>query len=70
MAWLLVSILEMADLLGVSRRTISQVYREWAENEEVSVEWHQYGQNAFLMSEIGEEWADWFEMIERQQLRE
>lgn len=40
MAWLLVSILEMADLLGVSRRTISQVYREWAENEEVSVEWH------------------------------
>ncbi len=58
------SISKTADLLSFSRITISRVYREWSEKEKIS---SCVDENALLMSEVRGEWADWFEMIERQQ---
>ena len=46
--------------------TISRVYREWSEKEKIS-SGSCVDENALLMSEVGGEWAEWFEMIERRQ---
>ncbi len=56
------SISETADLLGFSHTTISRVYRE---KEKISSE-RQLCERKCLVDVRGE-WADWLEMIERQQ---
>ncbi len=58
------SISKTADLLGFPRTTISRVYKEWPKKEKIS---SCVDENALLMSEVRGEWADWLEMIERQQ---
>ncbi len=56
------SILKTADCT-----TISRVYREWSEKSKCPVSGSCVNENALLMSEVRGEWADWLEMIERQQ---
>ncbi len=59
------SISQTADLLGFSRTTISRVYRELSEKEKISSEWQLCDRKCLV--DVRGEWADWLEMIERQQ---
>ncbi len=59
------SISKTADLLGFSRTTISRVYRELSEKEKISSERQLCGPKCLV--DVRGEWADWLEMIERQQ---
>ncbi len=56
-----------AQLQGFSCTTISRIYRELSEKEKISSEGSCVDENALFMSEFRGEWADWLEMIERQQ---
>ncbi len=58
------SISKTVDLLGYSRTTISRVYRK-SEKEKISSERQLCGQKCLV--DVRGEWADWLEMIERQQ---
>ncbi len=64
------SISKTADLLGFSRTTIS-MFTEFTEKGQKKRKYPVSGncldENALLMSEVRGEWADWLEMIERQQ---
>ncbi len=59
------SISETADLLGFSLTTISYGVQRMVRKYPVSGRC--VDENALLLSEIRGEWADWLEMIERQQ---
>ena len=61
------SISKTADLLGFSRTTISRVYRERSNKRTDPVSGSCVDGDALLMSEVRGEWAEWLEMIERQQ---
>ncbi len=56
-----------ADLLGFSHTTISRVYENGPKKRKYPVSGSCVDENALLMSEVRGEWADWLEMIERQQ---
>ncbi len=61
------SISETADLLGFSRSTISGFTENGPKKRKYPVSGSCVDENALLMSEVRGEWADWLEMIERQQ---
>ncbi len=61
------SISKTADLLGFSRTAISRVYKNGPKKRKYPVSCSWVDENALLMSEVRGEWADWLEMIERQQ---
>ncbi len=65
--WAGLSISKTAYLLGFPCTNISRVYREWSEKEKISSERQLCGRKCLVMSEVKGEWADWLEMIERQQ---
>jgi len=53
------SISQTAQLLGLSRTTISSVYKEWfKKREKHPVCSSHVGENAFLMQDVRGEWAD------------
>ncbi len=58
------SISKTADLLGFSHTNISRVYRERSEKQ-ISSERQLCGRKSLV--DVRGEWADWLEMIERQQ---
>ncbi len=59
------SISKTVDLLGFSHTTICRVYRERSEKEKIFSEWQLCGRKCLV--DVRGEWADWLEMIERQQ---
>ncbi len=61
------SISKTADLLRFSQTTISRVYREWSKKRKYPVSGGCVDERDLLMSEVRGKWADWLEMIERQQ---
>ncbi len=61
------SISKTADLLGFSCTTISRVYENGLKKRKYPVSGSCVDKNALLMSEVRGEWADWLEIIERQQ---
>ncbi len=61
------SISKNADLLGFPHTTISRVTENGPKKRKYPVSSSCVDENALLMSEARGEWADWFEMIERQQ---
>ncbi len=64
--WAGLSISKTADLLGFSHTTNSSVYRECSEKIKY-LSGSCVNVNAWLMSEVRGDWADWLEMIERKQ---
>ncbi len=63
--WAGLSISRTADLLGFLCTAIFRVYREWSEKEKISSERQLCGRKCLV--DVRGEWADWLEMIERQQ---
>ncbi len=61
------SISKTADLLGFSHTTISRFTENGPKKRKYPVIGSCVDENALLMSEVRGEWADWLEMIERQQ---
>ncbi len=61
------SISKTADLLGFSRTTISRFTENGPKKRKYPASGSCVEENALLMSEVRGEWADWLEMIERQQ---
>lgn len=53
----------IADFLLFSQRTIFQVYREWSEKENVSSK--EQRPAIEFPAVVRREWADWFEMLEK-----
>ncbi len=60
------SILKTADLLGFSHTTISRVTENGPKKRKYPVSSSCVNKNTLLISEVRGEWADWFEMTERQ----